>query len=160
MSGVRINIQTGDVSAFEYTPHPRPIADVMADAKRRIDAKADAVRKRYASDIAFQLEAYLQKGTDADAFMALPDPKPTEATGYPWLAIRLDAMRVANPAATATDAANDIIAARDLWRDASNAKLKESERIREMGKATADAAATEAEVEQAVADANAQMDAL
>lgn len=136
------------------------LSTAKQEAKLAIDGYANETRQKFASDIAFQLEAYLQKGADADAFLALAEPRPDEATGYPWLAIRLEAMRVSNPTATATDAANDIITARNLWRDDVGAKLKASEQIREMGKAQADAATSEAAVEQIVQDAQAEFDAL
>lgn len=125
-----------------------------------VDAAADRCRRKYATDIAFQQRAYDEKANQATAFLALAAPRPTEATGYDWLAIRLEAMRVGNPAATATDAANDILAAKQAWVDASGAKLKQTEREREVGKARVKNAATEADKIAAKVAAVAIIDAL
>lgn len=148
------------VNAHIANASARRLQKTEREGMDAVDAAADRCRRKYATDIAFQQRAYDEKANQATAFLALAAPRPTEATGYDWLAIRLEAMRVANPAATSTGAANDILAAKQAWVDASGSKLKQTEREREMGKARVKNAATEADKISAKLTAVAIIDAL
>lgn len=155
-----IEMQGDVLPSAESLSDPTPIAEIKAVAKERIDAAAGRARARYATWQPFQAEAYERKAKEADDFIALPAPRPVDAAVGSFLESRLLAMRVSNPAATATDAANNIRAQRDAWADGANAILKRSERSREIGKAKADAAADKAAVDAALNQAIAELDAL
>lgn len=71
-------------SFVDKPPFQEHLSVLKAGALARINNRIDAVRRSFATDIAFQQEAYYTKRTEAETFLA-QTPAPTDLTPYPLL---------------------------------------------------------------------------
>lgn len=140
----RIDPATGQV--ITYTPPPPPLSDVQDAAYRAIDQAAGRARSRYITVAAGQEGTYLLKERQARDFAA---------AGYTGTVPAMVQSEMNATGATATDAANAIIAQADAW--ISVAATVEEIRIgaKTAIGAAADQAGVEAIRDQAIADLDA-----
>ncbi len=96
------------INPEETAPTAEELDDARSKAYDRIDTSAEKARLRFVTDGAAQAMTYQLKGDDAAKYIS--DGYPVDYSTYPFVQAEVQAT-----GKTATDAANDIVAQRDLW---------------------------------------------